>query len=57
MQDNFTAYRIHQANGQVIARFEQIGLHDLSDGDVVIKAEYSDINYKDALAATGKGKS
>ncbi|MDE2234200.1 MAG: acryloyl-CoA reductase [Gammaproteobacteria bacterium] len=56
MQANFTAYRIHQEGSQVVARFEQIGLHDLSDGDVVIKAEYSDINYKDALAATGKGR-
>lgn len=31
-------------------------LSELSSGNVVIKAEYSGINYKDALALTGKGK-
>lgn len=56
MPDSFTAYRIHQENGRVIARFEQLTLNDLSGGDVVIKAQYSSVNYKDALAATGAGK-
>jgi NADPH2:quinone reductase len=31
-------------------------LDDLSPGDVVIRAAYSSVNYKDALAATGTGK-
>ena len=31
-------------------------INELSDGNVIIKAEYSGINYKDALALTGKGK-
>jgi acrylyl-CoA reductase (NADPH) len=31
-------------------------LQELSTGNLVIKAEYSGINYKDALALTGKGK-
>jgi NADPH2:quinone reductase len=31
-------------------------LDELTPGDVVIKAEYSSVNYKDALAATGTGK-
>lgn len=31
-------------------------IDELTAGDVVIKAEYSGINYKDALALTGKGK-
>ena len=31
-------------------------LDELTPGDVVIKAEYSSVNYKDALAATGAGK-
>lgn len=29
---------------------------DVGQGDVVIRAEYSSVNYKDALAGTGKGK-
>src|SRR5689334_10220972 len=31
-------------------------LDELSAGDVVIRAAYSSVNYKDALAATGSGK-
>ncbi|MGA9852490.1 MAG: oxidoreductase [Gammaproteobacteria bacterium] len=56
MSSLFTAYRIHEIEKQVVARFEEITLEDLSPGDVVIKTQYSSVNYKDALAATGKGK-
>lgn len=52
----FTAYRIHQEEGKIVARFEQLTLDDLGEGEVVIRAAYSDVNYKDALAATGAGK-
>jgi NADPH2:quinone reductase len=52
----FKAFRIHEADGKVAARFEDLTLESLSAGDVVIDVEYSDINYKDALAATGAGK-
>jgi acrylyl-CoA reductase (NADPH) len=58
--ENFTAFRIHQekvGDTKIIkSGFEQISLDDLSAGEVVIKVAYSDINYKDALAATGKGR-
>jgi NADPH2:quinone reductase len=33
-----------------------VAVDELSPGDVVIKAAYSSVNYKDALAATGAGK-
>ncbi len=52
----FTAYRVHQEKGKIVARFEQITLDDLGEGEVVIRAAWSDVNYKDALAATGAGK-
>ncbi len=52
----FTAFRIHQQGKEVKAGFEQLTLDDLTEGDVVIKVGYSGINYKDALAATGKGR-
>ncbi len=52
----FKAFRIHQDNGRVAARFEQLSLNDLGEGEVVVKVRYSSINYKDALAATGAGK-
>lgn len=50
----FRAFRIHDDKGK--AGIEQLSLDDLSPGEVVIKTAYSDINFKDALAATGKGK-
>lgn len=52
----FQAFRIHDIDGKVVSRFEEITLEQLSPGDVVIDVQYSDINYKDALAATGAGK-
>ena len=54
--NHFKAFRIHSEGGKIAARFEEIGLNDLSPGDVVIRVTHSGINYKDALAATGAGK-
>ncbi|MGH8582059.1 MAG: oxidoreductase [Gammaproteobacteria bacterium] len=53
--DKFKVFRIHQDHGRVAGRIEAMGLEDLSPGEVVIRAAYSSVNYKDALAATGAG--
>lgn len=50
----FRAFRIHRNDGRIEARFDTVTLDDLTPGDVVVKVHYSTINYKDALAATGK---
>jgi len=52
----FRACVVHERGGQTEAAIEEITLDDLAQGDVVIKAHYSSVNYKDALAATGKGR-
>ena len=54
--NRFKAFRIHSEGGRIVARFEQLTLNDLAQGDVVIRVSHSSINYKDALAATGAGK-
>lgn len=54
--NTFRAYRIHDQDGRISARFESIAVDALTPGDVVIDVQYSGINYKDALAATGAGK-
>ena len=54
--ENFRAFRINELDGKIAAGFETLSLDDLSEGDVVIKVSHSTINYKDALAATGKGR-
>jgi acrylyl-CoA reductase (NADPH) len=53
----FSAFRIHEnTNGTVRAGLEKLSLEDLLPGEVVIRSRYSGVNYKDVLAATGKGK-
>jgi NADPH2:quinone reductase len=53
---SFRAFRIHEIDRKIVSRFDEITLDDLSPGDVVVRVSCSDINYKDALAATGKGR-
>ena len=50
---SFRAYRIFEAGG---GRFVELTLDDLDPGEVVVRVQYSSVNYKDALAATGAGK-
>lgn len=55
--NQFKAFRIHSEDGRKVeARFDDISVDDLCDGDVVVKGAWSSINYKDALAGTGKGR-
>ena len=54
--EKFKAYRLREADKKVVAAFEQMSIDDLDKGEVVIRVAYSDVNYKDALAATGKGR-
>lgn len=50
------AFRIHEIDGHIQAGFESLALEDLGPGDVLVRILCSDINYKDALAATGAGR-
>ena len=52
----FKAYRLTDVDQTVRAGFVECTLDDLDPGDVVVRVAYSDVNYKDALAATGKGR-
>jgi NADPH2:quinone reductase len=53
---SFRAFRVFDESGTIAGRVVSLSLDDLTDGDVVIDAAYSSVNYKDALAATGAGK-
>ncbi len=55
LPDRFRGFRIH-AKGGHRAGIETLSLDDLSPGEVVVKAAFSSINYKDALAGTGQGR-
>lgn len=52
----YKAFRIHQNNGVHSATIEELELQPPADGELLVRVEYSSINYKDALAGTGKGK-
>jgi acrylyl-CoA reductase (NADPH) len=52
----FKAFRVFEEDGKVRGRVVELGLDDLTPGEVVIRAAYSSVNYKDALAGTGTGK-
>jgi len=53
---SFPGFRIHDDASGYRAGIEDVSLDDLSTGEIVIEADYSSVNYKDALAGTGKGK-
>jgi len=52
----FKAFRVFDEAGAIRGRIVELTLDDLTPGEVVIRAAYSSVNYKDALAATGSGK-
>jgi putative YhdH/YhfP family quinone oxidoreductase len=54
--EKFKAYRLTEADKKVRAEFVDCTLDDLDPGGVLVRVAYSDVNYKDALAATGKGR-
>jgi putative YhdH/YhfP family quinone oxidoreductase len=56
--DAFRAYRIEEEGegGEPKGRMTTIGLSELNEGQLVVRVRYSNLNYKDALAATGAGK-
>jgi putative YhdH/YhfP family quinone oxidoreductase len=49
----FSAYVIEEKDEQYVGTFHDHTFADLPDGDLLIKVEYSSLNYKDALSASG----
>jgi putative YhdH/YhfP family quinone oxidoreductase len=54
--NTFQAFRIHNDANGYRGDIETINTDALSPGEVLVKVAYSSVNYKDALAGTGKGK-
>jgi len=54
--DTFIAFRIHRDADGHRSGFERLEIDDLSPGQVLVRAQWSSVNYKDALAGTGKGR-
>ena len=56
MMKSFRALLIEDRDGRVCSDFVRMDEGQLDSGDVTIRVAYSSVNFKDALAATGKGK-
>ena len=54
--NQFECFRIGQEDDKIVSGLQSISMDDINPGEITLKTEYSTINYKDALAATGKGK-
>ena len=54
--EKFKAFKITEVDKKVQTGFTDFTLGELDPGEVVVKVAYSDVNFKDALAATGKGR-
>jgi acrylyl-CoA reductase (NADPH) len=50
----FKAIRIDKADKGTTAALTQFDEAELMEGDVIVRVEWSDVNYKDGLAITGK---
>jgi len=54
--DPFNAYLIEGTPESVRAGFTQLSEAQLDPGEVTVRLQYASVNYKDALAATGRGR-
>lgn len=52
----YQAFKVYQEANKVVGRLESLTQPKIGQGQVLIRTAYSSVNYKDALAATGKGK-
>lgn len=56
MENKFLAFWVNKTADSFTAEMKEIGMNDLPEGEVLIRVHYSDVNYKDGLAATPDGK-
>jgi putative YhdH/YhfP family quinone oxidoreductase len=55
--ERFKAYKLTEtADRKIRAEFVDYTLGELDPHDILVRVAYSSVNYKDALAATGKGR-
>lgn len=52
----FNTLLLEPHDGETTAEIRQLDTAQLPEGDLLVKVDYSCLNYKDALAITGKGK-
>jgi len=53
---SFRACRVFEENDAVVTRLVQMETEALTPGDVVVRVAWSGVNFKDALAVSGRGR-
>lgn len=56
MKESFNAFLVEKTEDHFSAEIKKLTIHNLPEGNVVIKVLYSSVNYKDGLASTPNGK-
>lgn len=56
LPSRFRSFVVREGAAGRSAGFEELSPADLPDGELTVAVRYSSLNYKDALAVTGKGK-
>ena len=55
MADKFEALVLSQTDDKTEKRVMELGVDDLPEGDVLVRVEYSGVNYKDGMIVSGIG--
>ena len=55
MSDTFKALVLDEDDGKVSNQIKDLTVDDLPEGDVLVRAESSDVNYKDGMIVNGIG--
>ena len=55
MSDTFKALVLDEDDGKVSSQIKDLTVDDLPEGDVLVRVEYSDVNYKDGMIVNGIG--
>jgi acrylyl-CoA reductase (NADPH) len=55
MADNFAALVLSESDGKVGKEVQGLTISDLPEGDVLVRVEYSGVNYKDGMVVNGIG--
>ena len=56
MPETFKAIVVDQQNDKFSRDIKDLNFDFIKDGDVLVKVDYSDLNYKDALILNNGGK-
>ena len=56
MSEKFKAIVIDNQNDKFSRKIEELDTSSLKDGNVLVKVDYSDLNYKDSLILNNGGK-